>query len=494
MKQEAWSPITLFCPEIQAAISRTWNCQPAWDVSAVYTQPDKWLSLPPELMTREKNGAKHELKPLGVFWNRHIDRRFTIPYVHASRETPRMVSRNVGNPWKEWDIMIRERDRILQENGLTVKSHSRAVARALADSFACDNFEKKGHCPSYPDDPRSLSNVLDAVLYRSFCVGNAMAFMAMADSCGLKTRTIGCGAHRVAEVLVDARWHLVDSVGRHQKSRGLDCFFKSSYHDTCIDPMGDHGESLTPDFRQGLFNRPNGQYHFHDGVWGGTRTLRWSAVGAHALYPGNTCWGFKGTEEMPIIRRAGGFYPALLHNSDSKAFSWMTYQLVPDPVPDRGPSRSYLYHNFNKGQVLRESFQVDSLDGIRFLRVVFTFAWSKATDFSDSTGGKLMVRVGSHERSLAELGAWPPKDQGQDMRIVKDPSGEMLHCVADLPTNWFQPNTVNWLSLHNASDTVLHVPCIPAALEPYIPPLWTDVRCVPINVADEPISKLPLLS
>ena len=143
MTQASWSPITLFCPEIQAAISRTWDCQPAWDVSAVYSQPDEWLSLPPELMTREKNGAKQDLKPVGVFWNRHIDQRFNIPYVHASRETPRMVSRNVGNSWKEWDIMIRERDRILQENGLKLNSPALINPLAKTLSFSprtCDTF------------------------------------------------------------------------------------------------------------------------------------------------------------------------------------------------------------------------------------------------------------------------------------------------------------------------------------------------------------------
>ncbi len=99
--------------------------------------------------------------------------------------------------------------------------------------------------------------------------------------------------------------------------------------------------------------------------------------------------------------------------------------------------------------MLRESFQLDRLDGIRFLRVVFTFAWSKATDFSDSTGGKMMVCVGNREKSLAELDAWPPKDQGNEIGSVKEPSGEMLQCVAELPTDWFQPNTVNWLSMRD---------------------------------------------
>ena len=91
----------------------------------------------------------------------------------------------------------------------------------------------------------------------------------------------------------------------------------------------------------------------------------------------------------------------------------------------------------------------------------------------------MMVRVGNREKSLAKLDAWPPKDQGQDMHNVKTPSGEILQCVVNLPTDWFQPNTINWLSLSNTADTVLHVPCIPAALEPYIPPLWTDSKNIP---------------
>ena len=466
-----WEPIVLRGRGPQPNLDRDWDCVPAWDIVACYEGPDAWISLPPDMMWEEKKGERRELKPVGVFWDRHIDPRFHVSYVRASRERPRFVGRTVGEALREWDILVAERDRILCAAGVAAGAPGEAVARTLANSFAANLFEKKPLCTTFPTSPRALDQAIEGLLHKSHCVGCAKAFEALADSMGFDVRTLGCGAHRVAEVRLDGGWRLVDSVGRHAHHRGLDCLFKSSFHDSYLDPMGNHGDHLTPDFRLGLLRRDNPQFHFHDGMWGGPRTLRWAASCARALYPENRRWGFKGTTEMPISRRAGGFYWPCVHESDVLPMSKLRFESVPDSVPSRGPSRDYLFFALRRGKALRDSFWLGDLGGMKGLRVTLTFAWSRGTDFSAKTGAALRFRVNGVEKSLAEWGAWPPCDGGKPMDTVKDPSGEMLACEVRVPVAALRANAVNGIALIHEADTGLQVPCVPAVLEPHLPSL-----------------------
>jgi hypothetical protein len=470
-RNEDWRAISLRGRSLQPHTDRDWACQPAWDVDALYAEPDARVSLPKEFMWEEKEGKRRELRPVGVFWNRHVDPRFRVSYAKARRDAPRFLGRSLGEAGREWDVLVAERDRILREAGLGPGAATEAVARALADSFACDLFEKKPMCPTFPEKERALDQALEGLLYRSHCVGCAKAYEALADSLGFDVRTVGCGAHRVAEVRVGKGWRLVDSVARHRKNRGLDCFFKSSFHDSYLDPRGDHGDHLTPDFRRGLLRRANPQFHFHDGTWGGPRTLRWAASCARALYPDQERWGVKGEREVPILKRAGGFYWPIVHPSDLPALEAIRRETLPDAVPSRVSTRDYLFFEFRKGQALRESAWLGDLAGCRGLRVTLSFGWSRRADFGSATGSALSLRVNGVEKTLADWGAWPPRDRGKPLPEVGDPSGEMVTCEVHLPTSVLVPHAVNWISLIHAAPTPLWVPCAPAVLEPHLPPL-----------------------
>jgi len=466
-----WRPISLHGRSLQPATDRVWDCQPAWDVDALYDRPDATIALPEDQMWEEREGRRHKIEPVGVFWNRHVDPRFHLSYPKARREAPRFVGRTIGDATREWDLLVRERDRILRAAGIDANAPREAVARALADSFACDLFEQKPVCTTFAYEPRALNQALEGLLHRSHCVGCAMAYEALVDSLGFEVRTIGCGAHRVAEVRVGHRWHMVDSVARHRENRGLDCFFASSYHDCVLEPSGNHGEHLPPPYRRGLLRRVNPQYHFHDGMWGGPRTLRWAASCAKALYPDQDRWGVKGERETPILKRAGGFYWPSVHSSDQSAFERLRRESLPDPVSLRAPSRDYLFYALRKGEAVRESLWLGDLSDCRGIRVTLTFGWSKQTDFGPKTGAGLALRINGVERSLLEWKAWPPRDGGVALPEIAEPSGEMARCSLDLPSALFESNRVNWISLLHSAEGVVYLPCLPAILEPHLPAL-----------------------
>ena len=90
-------------------------------------------------------------------------------------------------------------------------------------------------------------------------------------------------------------------------------------------------------------------------------------------------------------------------------------------------------------------------------------------------GRQIIVKVGGFEKSLAELGAWPPSD-AKGGAINEPTTGDNGLCVVTLPPDVLRPNSVNWIELHQKSATVLYAPLLPAVMEPYIAPLWSETE------------------
>src|ERR1043166_8921556 len=108
ISNDQWQPIRLFGCGLQHHTGREWSCVPAWDVTAIYREPDG------EIVYQGQRRF--------VFWNRHIDRRFHISHPHATKASPRVVGRTIGDAAREWDVLIEYRDRYLREAGLTLQS------------------------------------------------------------------------------------------------------------------------------------------------------------------------------------------------------------------------------------------------------------------------------------------------------------------------------------------------------------------------------------
>lgn len=454
---DPWHPVCMYGAGLQPRTARLWRCEPAWDITALQREADGVIQRP---------GSPDSCF---VFWNRHVDRRFRIDYPHATRESPRAVGRTIGDPEREWELLIECRDRYLRNAGLTLSSPPEAIARCFADSFAtgpAGDFDKKPLCPTFPESPRNLCHGLEGLLHKSFCVGCAKAFGLLADTCGIPSRFIGCGAHYVAEAFVGNRWQMADSVGRHEKNAGYPMWFPAPFMELILNPFGDFGFPIPDALRDGFFRRVNGQYHFHGGLWDGPQTLRFAMGNAFSLYPEGRRWGFKSAEgrRLPLMANRGGFYWPVVHESDASRVREIRRAAFPDPL-EEVLGRDYLCHPLKPGQRLRQSFWLGDLDGLEGIEAAITFAPSRQSDFSAAAGRQLRVRLGDWSRTLAELEAWPPS--------VGVP-GTMPASVIRLPPELLKAQSVHWLELEQAGRGVYHMPCVPTAREPYLNPLWDE--------------------
>ena len=476
-----WQPIRIYGEGLNPHTGRTHNCLPAWDVTGIYDHADDWIAHPDH--DRKKQGLPGEHpdadKRMGVFWNRHVDRRFYISYPHASKDSPRAQGRTIGDPIKEWDVVSEYRDRILADAGLTKDDDQTAVAKALADSFLEDKFNLKPMCTTFDENPRELSNGVEGLLHKSFCVGCARAFAMMVDMLHMPTRTIGCNGHIIAEVQIDGKWRLVENVGRHT-GNGNEAFFSKSYVESYLDPMGDIGAYITDEYREGLFKRCNPQFHFGGGMWESANTLRYAMQCAAACYPGLERYGIKeeGTGRLPITRRLNGFYWPSAHSSETEELNVLRNRTLPKPISDVASMRDFFFYQLKKGQILRQSVWLDSLEDMKSLEVVFSFAPSKEGDYGSPAGDALMVRVGKWSKSLNELKAWPPRNvTGQTADQPLD-ANDNLHCTVEVPISALQANAVNWIELIHDGESPYHMPCVPAAMEPYSSPVWSETSDV----------------
>jgi|GEM_PF-6490844 len=472
-----WQSLRFFGRGIQPYTARHYDCLPAWDVSGIYSQPDEWLKHPDHHRAEAGLPGEHPNrdKRRGIFWNRHIDRRFYISYPHSAKDQPRVQSYTIGDPADEWEVVTEYRDRILSESGLKPTDNPREVAKALADSFLEESFEKKPMCTTFEENPRELTNGVEGLLHKSFCVGCARAFAMMGDMLHYNTRTIGCDGHIIAEVYLDGKWHLIENSGRHM-GNGTGAFFEGSYMDTFLNPLDDFGAPMPDKYRDGLYKRINPQFHFGDGQWESAKTLRYSTHCAAAIYPGLDRYGIKaeGDTILPIIRRAGGFYWPSVHTSDHPAIEALRMKTLPNPISDVPGMRDYFFHPLSKGQSLRQSVWLDRVDDMDALEVVITFAPSRDCDYGAAAGKSLILRVGKFARSLSDLGAWPLRNgQGQtaDQPLA---SNDSLLSKVRIPVEMLTPNAVNWIELINDTDGIYHMPCAPAVMEPYISPLWSS--------------------
>ena len=164
-----------------------------------------------------------------------------------------------------------------------------------------------------------------------------------------------------------------------------------------------------------------------------------------------------------------------MHTSDSEALRRVRNASLPHPLTEDVSDRDYLYHPLRPGEKLRQSLWLDALDGMAAVELVLSFGASSATDWSDRTGRGLMLQVGDFRATLADLGAWPPAAPQPGATENAPGSGNRV-CTVSLAPDVFRPHRVNWIELHQNSATRLYAPCVPAAMEPYVAPLWTETE------------------
>lgn len=469
---EEWQAIRLYAEGQQPHTARHWNCLPAWDITSIERTPDGEIPHPDAVRAAANPAGDHPARDQRkfVFWNRHIDSRFHIEYPLASRATPRVQGRTIGDPDREWEAVVAHRDRYLAAAGLTLESPAADIARCLAESFAgYSHFKDKPLCTTFPGDARALEHPVEGLLHQSFCIGCAEAFATLADCAGLAARVLSMGGHVVAEVRVDGRWHLVDSIARHKATSELELYFDSSFVETILDPLGAHGRRMPDSFRDGLWRRPMPRIHLMGQSWLTCMTLHYTAQTARALYPEQAPWGIQSTDgrRLALVHRADGlFFPRVHRSVDDEPTRVRRAAAVPLRMPQEQPvTWDFLYHPFRPGERLRESIALSDLADCEGIEALFTFGASRTSDFSSAAGRGLRVRVGDFSTSLASLGAWPPD--------APDATGN-VQCRVMLPRAAFRAHAVNWIELIHDSRSLYYVPCVPAFMEPYVPPLWSE--------------------
>jgi hypothetical protein len=171
-------------------------------------------------------------------------------------------------------------------------------------------------------------------------------------------------------------------------------------------------------------------------------------------------------KRLPIIDRSVGFFYPRVHASlDNETTRRRRQTVLPNRMPQGTPiTHDFLYQPLRTGDKLRQTLFLGNLDDLEGVEVAFNFGATTDSDFGPETGRSLEVRAGRFAKSLHKLGAWPP--------VGPDATGNVT-CAAMLPPKAFQANAVNTIELHHRGDTVLHIPCVPACMEPYIPPLST---------------------
>lgn len=454
MSSPSWQAVVIEASGVQQQLRRPWNCDPAWSIHVKHREPDGELPHP-------SRGKQY------VFWNRHLDTRFTIDYPRTTRQSPRPLGGTIGDADREWDVVEETRNRYLADAGLTTASPPTKIAECLANTFRADSyFKDKPTCTAWGSPTRELTHPVEGLLHQSFCVGCAHAYAAMADMTGLPCRTIGLGAHRVAEVLVDGRWHMVENSCRHPGLEDLAAYMPASFVEVTFDPT--QFPKHVPARHVGSYlAAPNPQFHFMGGSWQCPKTLRFSGSCAKALYPQLDRIGFKSLygKLVPLVIRAEGFYwedvpagaPSLTAADHERRKRQCPYPVFPDQM-----AVDHLFHPLRPGDRLRQSVWLGELDQAEGFHIEIPFPPEENIDFGEALGKQLMLHVNDMNASLTQLGAWPPAPRNnRGMRI----------CTIQVPADALRANAVNWIELHNRSAQTLQAPFIPAAMDPYIPPL-----------------------
>lgn len=461
-----WQAVRLRGHGLQPHLANEYNCLPAWDVNAICPEPDEYIPYPAAAEPPDDHPFFESGMP--VFRDRHIDKRFHLEYPRVAKDTPRTISKTIGDADREWDILIEHRDRFLAAAGLSLESPAEDVARCLADAF-------KWASPFYHNKPngalidgqrtRQLHHPIEALLHQCYCVGCAHALVALADACGLAARNVGMHGHHAAEVRIDGQWRFVENSCRHERSVGLEALFPASWMELTLHPER-FADCMPPAKAGGYWGADNGDYCLMGGSWRSPLQLLFAADCAYALYPELEHWGFKGLRDgccMPLVSRLQGFiWMDEVDGGQTEERREMRRRTAPFPMAEPAAHRTFVYHPFGPGDRLRQSFWLDALDGLRHVEVVIPLAPETHLQFDQRLGSQLALRLGDWGGPLAALGQWPPP--------LDETSGHR-HCTVAVPVEALRADAVNWLELQNRSAVVMQHPFTPAAMAPYIAPL-----------------------
>jgi hypothetical protein len=460
---DSWQPVVIRGGGIYPSMEQDWLCDPAWDIHAVYENPDGEVAHPEGVLVEgHRDYGKHRY----VFRDRHIDRRHTVDYPPTTAGAARMPSATIADPQRAWDVVIEHRDRYLAEAGLSLQSSPAQIAACLAETFRWKSHFRNKSRADLPSNPRELNNPVDGVLYQSACTSCAPAFMAMAESAGLSVRKVGMGAHHVAEVLIDGRWRFIENTGRHESSQELAAFFPVSLLELTLD-AGRYVSLMPPGKARDYWKAVNLQYHFFAGRWDSTPTLRLSASNIHALYPYFDQYHVSSDDgrRLPLVLRAGGFYWPIAWSGESPKMNEVR-KSRPFEVNQLVPVADFLYHPFSPGQILRTTIWLSDISDMKHLEWTIPLAPESHLDLSHAgIGTDFVIRINDWQSPLSGMIREFPRDLDNRSH---------WRVVMNVPKEALIPNAVNTLAVLHRGRSAIWAPFIPSAMQPYEPPLGRE--------------------
>ena len=440
---QQWSGIRM--PVFPERPDVAYEMLPVWRFTAVYDGPDGDVPIPDSYMADDgvvewevrvkrkeavTDAAKRSAaRAFHYFGPRHLDPRFHLQHRRVGEDVPRPVSETYGDAAKDWDVVMRFRDRVLHEAGLTADSAPGDIAQAFAHEI---HRNWRGGGP--------INHPADVLTHRSWCLGAANTTVALLESLGIPTRGVAVSDHAMCEAFVDGAWRLIDSsnhfINHEPKSVP---FLPTDYMWLTTDPTNPaHGDGIS-DYHRGFFYHfPSPHHGIPDGRWLRESLVYYCPAYARALYPAHPQVRFKSPDPQRLV---------ILERS---------YKMLHRPE---------LAIDFEPGHVLRESVFLGDTDDVRRFEFQLRFAEHAGAYPTPESVRGLTLCIGNAIFDLSGEADWPLMPDFDNTRLLNVP----------LPAEVFEANAVNWMYLANrTAGSTFRIPVNIGIVEPYISPLLKD--------------------
>lgn len=314
----------------------------------------------------------------------------------------------LGDKHKDWDFLERHRDLVLDNKGFSLHTSVADKIEALAEDIW--RFRRVIQKPGGNTFSQCIpwSHPVDTLIYGSWCLGGAFAFVALCATYGIQARHVSMWGHSAAEVHLGGRWRYVESIQRFgENGNNLP---SASFAEVVLDPLNpEYG--FCPEQQCVYWQTWPQCYSVHaDGLWlHEKRKTVLCPQTVRSLYPVWESPGFKSNNEY-------------------------AYELL--PAADAEVSHEFVLRS---GQAMRRRFWIGALDQTRRLTAYFhggshgNWPGRKVSD----DGGDWFAAVNGGVRPLKENGGW---------RIQQKP-GNSWALEVPLPLENLQENAWNTITL-----------------------------------------------
>lgn len=170
----------------------------------------------------------------------HVCPHTWIPDRIITRDEPARQETSVvlQDQQRDWDFIERHRDLVFDNRQIRMDDAPWDKVHALAEDIW--TFRRVIQKPGGNDFSRSCpwSHPVDSLIYGSWCLGAAYAIVALCATLGYRAREIAIRGHSQAEVHVNGRWRLIESISRFPENGGEN-MVADGFAQIRLDPFSD---------------------------------------------------------------------------------------------------------------------------------------------------------------------------------------------------------------------------------------------------------------